>query len=626
MDIKTGKPKPPSKPKKVRVVREPTKSALELVRVDPRDPASAVRGLFIRSMWEGDEGHDVLDQVTDCDLVVDCVVDVDGERQFSVFVISAGEVAASGAPRRLNMDTLENERKLNAWASAAGCCWNLDDDLRWELKKYLHAQPGARRVVFTPTVAGYHTEFGVWVMQGTVIDARGVGVNHVPGERSGPVECADGVMREFIAPPQATPVVDFMAPGATWNEWSHARLHSHAALGEYLAAHHENYGHSAGALALGWMTAGLRRDAVLKRFLAFPILYVVAAAEEGKNTFVDMLMCVAGIPNGCIKVGTTTTIPGLRDDATGTCNLPMWVDELRNDDECRKYESWMRGMFDASRQVMKGSAPVPKRPLVASGQEVFGSRAEHLRYVLIRLEKRTINRAAYPKVKEKEAAANLAFTRMMASSVDEGWSNALCWCIERYKEMLYAAAAAADAVVSDRQVFCWAVPLAGLVMALHPDPMQFSSSFSTHGIFPQEVFDEACRRMLDGTEQALEESEAGRFWDLMEWLDSKGWLNNMKSSTWCKIVHRNKEDVLAVSLNHLLFEAAKYPQGRTMRRQMLRQEFASNKDYRGWGDARLGDRIKKCMFFTAATTSVPVWVLRLARHAQAQPETNNEED
>ena len=104
----------------------------------------------------------------------------------------------------LPAEVMENAQKWNAWATAVGgCSWNLDHASRWELKKYLFAQPGAHKIVYKPKTSGYVAGHGVWLGRGFCFDAQGF-AKPVDDERGTvDLECADGAIRSFSIPPIA---------------------------------------------------------------------------------------------------------------------------------------------------------------------------------------------------------------------------------------------------------------------------------------------------------------------------------------------------------------------------------------------------------------------------------------
>lgn len=609
--------RPPRKPR-VQVERDPTKTCLVMVEG---------KGLFMRR-WEEDEaaptGQRPVDtQVTDCDLQVECVVDLDGEQHIKVLVVVDGQ-----APRRATIQAAELEdcRKLNAWGTRVAMrAWNIQEEERWELKKYLMGQDGARRVVFTPRTGGWQPDHGVWLMQGVAVDAGGYPIEHTPGEATGPVVCADGNTREFMVPPSAPHLVVFGHYTETNAERDTARLEARGTLRDFCAALRDNLGHHGGALALGWLVAGLRRDAVVRRELAFPLLYLHAAFQQGKNTFGDILMKTAGVVGMPIMAGQGTTSVGLRDTASEVNNVPMWLDEMRNDETCNRYMSWVRGSFDGSTQVVGSRAQTgrvthkPVRPVMLSGQDLFGSDAERSRYVVIKLEKRTVNRAAYPRVQEMQTAARLAYARLLSESVETSWCSSLLWAVDMHRDLLARTAAHQGAVVSDRQLFCWSVPLAGLMMMLCPDPTVYSGSGVDHGVYPREVFDEAVARMVGTSADATQDSAVARFWDQLETMAARGWLGNTGNSMWCRTVHRGDEDLVAVWLGFLQTRLREQNRDRTDSDGLMKTEFSADPNFVGFGKTRFGlAEASRCMFMRKS--ALPAWVVRLATAAGMEPD------
>lgn len=609
---------PPKKRKKTRteVVIESDRIA-DFIHV-AKSPDGSVLGVF-RRKWVEDEksptGQTPIDvQILDCSLEIEYVVDTpDGKLIHCVVHKGHGIERAIMAA-----EVLEECKKLNAWGTRVALCnWNIDDDTtRRLLKTWLLQQDGARRIVYNPGHSGYDSHHGVWLTDGHAIGADGRAHNHAVGASTGAIMCSDNREREFLIPAGGPVVQPFGLPFDT--DWTTKVAEIPHVMSAMAQALRRNLGHHGGAIALGWLVAGLARDRLQATHLSFPILYLTGPKHCGKNTLGDALMKICGQGSMPFKPGKNTTIVGMRDVSCECANIPMWFDELRNDDECAQWVSFVRTMFDGSISVIGNKDRngqrrtfIPRRPLMCTSQTVFGRDAEHSRYIVVELTPHSIVRGEFPAVKALTHKAHQAFWRLAA--VRPYWIDQITWLQAHYQRLL--AARLEGHHVQDRQIYCWSVACLGLALATIPDPVNtIGMATARDDVDPlgEDFISEVVKRMLHNQEVQHEDSAIQSFWSLVETLHAQG---EISSDIWLKgsVDAKHGEISVGIWVDFLINVCRnKGRLGSAIEKRLLYTELASED---GWiahsQNVRIGANFRRCTLFTLQSTSIPAWVKKI---------------
>lgn len=579
-------------------------------------------------MWNvrGHDGKINELQITDCLITVNGIIDEDGEKHVDVTIAKAkwnddGQAYwEEHKNKQLPADVMENAARWNAWATAAaGCNWNLDNESRWELKKFLFSQPGANIMVYRPKTSGYVEQHGIWLSRGHCFDAQGFAKPLTENEKTITLECADLVTRTFSIPPVAprfTPGTDegLIVPLRYGLTPQHVeKIH------EFILTANLNLGHHAGSLGLGWVMAATAWHKWIAALDAFPILYVTGPKTSGKDTLCRWLWEVAGFSSGvdAIQAIDTTTLAGVRDAAIEVGNIPLWVNELRKDEDASiKLQGWIRSMFDAqtTTNVNRSQDKKPRRPLMCSGQSIVGSDAEYTRFLLVDLP----NYPAAPEMKSKVEDLLPELHRIychQASLASREWSHAdIVAATRTVKDALRHGT---DIRVNDRQLFCYAVPVVGLAALNARGSLRVANQMiQEHGLeklVGKTILDYAIKSMARGQVVNAQDSAMGTFWDAIQALHARGHLKNEGPTQWVKLVEgRTGHQYVAVWLTFLLRSLIQMDRFGKWDKRLL---FAEMRQVKGFIEdakqVRMGEFARECVTFEEIN-SLPEWVNELA--------------
>lgn len=562
----------------------------EVVLVEDKVSSTLHRGVWVAPK-EGEDPvrHQV--QITDFGLDVLCVHERDEKRVIKLTVTHDGRVFT----RDLDSKTLERPELFNAWATEFGGVCNLDRADIWGLKKYLRSREGWSRVISSPSYAGYNTEHGVWLTADVSIDCDGNPHTVLAGDATGEMLCRDGLFRDFILPRGVTGMPRVVHYGSPFHpeQWAKASAEARLDLSSFMAAMRANLGSHGGSLALGWMVAQLARDVVIADENAFPHLYIFGAKGSGKDTLVKWLMEVAGLKHvNAMRWGDGTSMVYVRNHLTQVSCAPMWINELRNDDEHRKLMGIVRSTFDnQAGGVSGGQGSVvnkefpPRRGLILSGQSVLGDDAEFSRYVLIETHKEMIRREMKPAVLERIPKARVAFARIMATR--NKWERDLRQMVQHYKELLLTRLhefmpeeGHRQQDIEDRQAMCFAVSLAGLAVAMNTDATYMTKvlregSGTAKDVLHDAFIVEAFERLLDSKSLVEDMGLRGQFWQVVASLSAEKRLR----TRWITTVDVGGRKCYAIWLDHLCFAVTRETRNKDFDRRLLLAEFRDQPGY-----------------------------------------------
>lgn len=625
--------KPKDPPKKARAKR-PAKVRTEDFATKVNVVADENLGRLVLEGWVEDPEaptgqRKVTQPITDCLIDVQHLSDEDGVRAMHVVirkltVLDDGERVWEQFPGIIDAVVMEDCRKWNAWATTvAGANWNLVDATRWELKKYLFAQENAKNCVFSPSCSGFIADHGVWLARPYSVDAA---TNAWPVRDEDDVvdlECLDGATRRFRIPQTQTLGLT-LATGyelTAMPTFGGIPPEEHRAVEQLVIRARENLGHQYFAVALGWLCASAGWSTLVRACDSFPVLYVTGVAGCGKDTFCRWLMRVCGQnPKDVINI-TGTTFAGVRDAARKVGNVPLWVNELRRNDESRRLEGWIRSMFDAQGAVMgrmRGQRERdlrPRRALMLSGQSILGSDAELSRYLLLHLPHPPERRALRQEVEDLLPAAHRAWS-FAAAQVATWPEGTLRIIIEKVKEDLLKSS---SLKLKDRQLYCYAVACLGLGILFHGGSVTPLIQGSVREAIGAEIWETVLGGLREGHIMAEQEGLLGRFWETLQINHARGRLMNQKATQWCRLVRSATGTRIALWVPFLIRSAMDFDRHEKWDRTMLRQEIMQINGFEAQEVVqRMTDgHVRACMMFNAQQNALPGWVNDLANVVEA---------
>jgi hypothetical protein len=399
-------------------------------------------------------------------------------------------------------------------------------------------------------------------------------------------------------------------------DWQAKVADAHGVMRAMVAALRDNLGHHAGAIGLGWLVAGIVRDRIHAENRAFPVAYLHGPRGCGKNVLGETLMKISGVQGMPLKPGRGTTLVGLRDTAADASNVPMWFDDLRNDEEGAVYHTWIRSMFDGNRSVIgnarepgKKRQIIPRRTLLLSSQSIVGRDAEHTRYVVIQLTPKSIDRSAKVAVDNLTPRAHSAFWRLAATR--HMWVDHVGFVRGHYERLLRVRCAG----MADRQYFCWSVVLAGLAFAIMPDAQQQigeAVAADQPDPLPEDILAEVVARAQTAEEMRADDSSLLSFWSCAETAVARG---QCDPATWLKAVKGHDGNWKLCIWVNFLINVLQREMGRnfSFERRLILTEFQSEA---GWItndlSVSIGNVTRRCTAFEFGSLSVPQWVAQLA--------------
>lgn len=520
----------------------------------------------------------------------------------------------------LPMATMEREDKFNAWWSeVAGTPVNMANRHRILLKDWIMGQDSAHEITIHMTKSGLLDDLGIYAARGHYVDAAGAVVG-IDEDRGGHwCLCADGHRKRFkhgdIAGPLIThPTVPTPADAT-------------AAFKTALAVMHGHLGDHSGSIAYGWAICNLFHADFIRERQCFPHLYLFGRKHSGKTTLARRVMAMFGMgdmtPESADSVKRNPK--ATRNLLSEVAGIPLFVDELRQDDGVEVILNLIRSSYDGSggRIANKEGGTTSfkvKRGFLLTGQHIVGSDAEMRRYCLVDTSSNKDDSLFHAAGAAAESLGPAATSIICRRKV---LAPAVVAQSARYEEALVAAGAPRSNVLP------WAVALAGLRLLWSGNNADLSPA---HGL-PDGAMEYALKQILMRREDI---AAITSFWGGLEVMESSGVPNSGKAC-WARMLRvpdftKNALDVpawvqeaglepgiyLAIWLggahNHMVSFAAKNRRAIHTQDGILR-EFAGEPGYMGIHDGVVLDdatRPRRCIVFKADSTCIPAWLRAVA--------------
>lgn len=519
----------------------------------------------------------------------------------------------------LEMVTMEKVPHWNAWFGAtAGLSVNMTESQRLLLKDYVMSQDGAKAVSVQLARGGFVEEHGIFAALGHCVGHDGA---LVPQDDGGgfPLRCSDGSTRTFrTAAADGVPSPVIRTTVAPWPKEATEILRAYI---DTMTAYQQDH---SGAIAYGWAVASLFRHEIFAARRAFPHLYLYGRRLSGKSTLARCVMASCGL--GDIPSESADSV---KRNPKATRNLlgdvgcvPLWIDELRQDDGIEVVLNLLRSAYDGSggriaqRDGQTKVFPI-RRSILLSGQHVVGSDAELRRYVLVDMREKK-NDALYSAVTAGAETIQPAIVSLLTHRA--ALAPAILRYAEQYEQMLFAMG------VTRAMVWPWGVALAGLRLAWSGA----NDELTPINALPIGAVEYAISRIKVVREGA---SAIQTFWQIMEVLDAASTPSNTGKNTWGRVIQvpdysKNMVDkpqwveeaklekglVLAIWLgaahSHVKQSAAKTRQSMHTVDALLR-EFADEPGYITSVDGVPLDAAtppRRCMLFSTDAPCIPRWV------------------
>jgi hypothetical protein len=125
-------------------------------------------------------------------------------------------------------------------------------------------------------------------------------------------------------------------------------------LGGFIQNLYKNLGNIGSALIMtAWMNACAYSNSIFPLNYSFPFLFVWGSNGEGKGTICSWLMDIYDLgTTGHITVSQIKSGVGLSRKAEYYASLPIWIDEIRADNDTREFASTFRGYYDRTSRTM----------------------------------------------------------------------------------------------------------------------------------------------------------------------------------------------------------------------------------------------------------------------------------
>lgn len=106
-------------------------------------------------------------------------------------------------------------------------------------------------------------------------------------------------------------------------------------------------------LMLAWFQSCAYSNSIFRLNKSFPMLFVWGSNGEGKGTICEWLMAIYDLAgNGRTAVSQLKSGVGFGRKAEYYASLPLWIDEIRADQECQTYSSTFRSYYDRTPRTM----------------------------------------------------------------------------------------------------------------------------------------------------------------------------------------------------------------------------------------------------------------------------------
>lgn len=519
----------------------------------------------------------------------------------------------------LEMATMEKVAHWNAWFGAtAGLSVNMTESQRLLLKDYVMSQDGAKAVSVQLARGGFIEEHGIFAALGHCVGHDGA---LVPQDDDGgfPLKCSDGGTRTFrAAAADGVPSPVIRTAVVPWLKEATGMLRSYI---DSMTAYQQDH---SGAIAYGWAVASLFRHEIFQARRAFPHLYLYGRRLSGKSTLARCIMTSCGLGDvpseSCDSVKRNPK--ATRNLLGDVGSVPLWIDELRQDDGIEVVLNLLRSAYDGSggrvaqRDGQTKVFPI-RRSIMLSGQHVVGADAELRRYVLVDMREKK-NDALYQEITEGAESLRPAIVTLLSHRA--ALAPAIIRYAEQYERLLFSIG------VTRAMVWPWGVALAGLRLAWSGE----NDELAPNNALPIGAIEYAISRIKVVREGA---NAIQTFWQILEVLDAASAPSNSGKNTWGRAINipdysKNLMDkpawveeaklgkglVLAIWLgaahSHVKQSAAKTRQAMHTVDALLR-EFADEPGYITSVDGVPLDAAtppRRCMLFSTDAPCIPRWV------------------
>ncbi len=252
-----------------------------------------------------------------------------------------------------------------------------------ELWKYEFAKDEGK-LIFQPDHLGYLGEHDMWLFGNMAVKDANIivpdenGIFWIGSQGFKPVPL--NIVGENI---QSLPAVVQLPEGET-----------DRFLVQTLASLKENIGGYQPWLAIGWIKACVYATEIFNRFRFFPFLFLYGKHQSGKNTLARWLLAFFGLSDSDGESISESTQTGISRRLSYFSNMPVWLDEYRNDRKVTKLDGFLRNVFNrigAVKGIKKefGTRGVTVRAaLILSGEQLPVDPGLRSRCIPIQLKKK----------------------------------------------------------------------------------------------------------------------------------------------------------------------------------------------------------------------------------------------
>lgn len=366
---------------------EEDETNLELVQLDD-SPVIQRRGQYEKI--ESKDGIEKFKRISDFTIkLLNVYVKEDGDREREIVVVKANGLKSD--PLLVNSETKVTPKDFKRLMAKAvdgewlGQAWDLD--AMWRLV-YNQARDTEIRV---PQQVGRHERHDCWIFNNVLITGSGVPI--IPDENK--VFWTNGKTRGIKA--DGLNVDKEAVSSIPSLETSLSRDEAEVLLKDALHHYARNLDSIGDALlAFGWIYSNVYSDQIYKLNGGMSILLLWSLFGEGKTTLVEWLRYFFGFLD---KTGRTT--PTMMGSGIGFLrqgeyysSLPLFIDELRQDDESKACLGRIRSWYDrdgrtlADRETRGIRVQKLRSTLIVAGEDLPSDPATRERCVSIRVKKK----------------------------------------------------------------------------------------------------------------------------------------------------------------------------------------------------------------------------------------------
>lgn len=186
-------------------------------------------------------------------------------------------------------------------------------------------------------------------------------------------------------------------------------------------------------LMLAWFQSCAYSNSIFKLNKSFPMLFVWGSNGEGKGTICEWLMALYDLhETGRTAVNQLKSGVGFGRKAEYYASLPLWIDEIRADDESRQYNSTFRSYYDRTSRTMgaKDGFGVKVQEVrscfMFAGEDIFEDPATKERCIVARVPKLGREKVeSYQWVDSKKSDLSSIGYKWILESVNENHSKML---------------------------------------------------------------------------------------------------------------------------------------------------------------------------------------------------------